>query len=60
MSTYKLQGKVEFNIETTLEGADDYMPSDTTLQFLVEQDLLDLGYDIDNFKVVEFDISEIK
>lgn len=55
---YKIKSTLIIDIETDLE--DTERPSEDTIKFLVTEDLLDSGYDVNNADVKKFEIEEVK
>jgi len=56
MKTYKIKSTLIISIETDLE--DEEVPCDETIEFLIADDLQDLGYDINHTKAIDFEIGE--
>lgn len=54
---YKIKSIIIIDIETDLEDAET--PSSETIKFLIEEDLQDLGYDINDTKVTDFKLEEM-
>ena len=56
MSDYILSGRLTVNIKTDLSYADDdpETPTSCTLEFLIDEDLKDLGYEIEDLKISKF------
>lgn len=54
---YKLKSTILISIETDLEDAET--PTGETIRFLIEEDLQDLGYDINYSKVEDFEMEEM-
>lgn len=54
---YKLKSTILISIETDLEDAET--PTSETIRFLIEEDLQDLGYDINYSKVEDFEMEEM-
>lgn len=54
---YKLKSTILISIETDLEDAET--PTGETIIFLIEEDLQDLGYDINYSKVEDFEMEEM-
>ena len=54
---YKIKAKLVIDLETDLE--DEERPTEETVKFLIDEDLQDLGYDINQIKVKKIDIEEI-
>jgi hypothetical protein len=55
---YVLKATLQIEIETELN--DEVEPSQETMEFLVQQDLKDLGYGCDEIKTVKFGLLEVK
>lgn len=54
---YKIRARLVIDIETDLE--DTETPNSETMEFLVADDLQDLGYDINYTKVTGIEVKEI-
>jgi hypothetical protein len=55
MPSYKIKGRIIVDIETEVTEAEEVNHDESTLQFLVEQDLQEMGYDVYDFKVDNFE-----
>lgn len=54
---YILKSTLQIEVETELD--DEQEPSQETMEFLVQQDLLELGYTCDEIKTVKFELVEL-
>lgn len=54
---YKIKSTLIITIETDLE--DEEVPCGETIEFLIADDLQDLGYDVNFTKATKFEIEEI-
>lgn len=60
MPSYKIKGRIIIEIETEVTEAEEVEHDASTLEFLVEQDLEEMGYDIkackvDNFESIKYE-----
>lgn len=55
---YKVKSTIIISLETDLE--DEEKPCDETIEFLVADDLQELGYDINYTKVTKIEVEEVK
>lgn len=51
--SYHLKATLQITVETYLDDADE--PTEKTLEFLIQQDLLDMGYGCDEIKTLKFE-----
>lgn len=54
---YILKSTLQIEIETEVDDTQE--PSKETMEFLVQQDLLDLGYTCDEIKTINFKLEKI-
>lgn len=51
---YMIKATLQLEIESELQ--DEIEPTQQTIEFLVQQDLLDLGYTCDEIKTIKFEL----